>query len=249
VEEWVRQGGVLFATLGAGRFDEYRRPSRAWEPLLGIEQREIQWHEVFFRPRQELPFLEPLDTLAIGGRRMPVLAARERLVPTKRVDTLTSFTEGGRPAAIARPVGRGRVYYVAALPGVAYLHSALRPPRVPDRGPNTHSVPTRFDAAAEALMLAPLAHVGLEPAIESHPTRIDARLIETATGYVLPLANYEDEIGEPARLSIAIEGTPRRVVSSYRGELSFDMRGGRLELTVPDLGYGDLIRIDTRGSR
>jgi hypothetical protein len=248
VGEWVNGGGLLFATSGAGRFDEYRLPNPAWDRLLGVRRREVELREPFFRPRQELPFLEVLDEIAFEGERLPVLASHERLVPGPRSRTLATFSDG-RPAATVRPHGRGAVYYVAALPGVAYLYSALQPPLVPDRGPNTHSVPVRFDAGAEALVLAPLAAVGLEPAVKTSPKRIDARLIETATGYVVPLANYEQRVGQAVQLSIAITGTPRKVESAYQGELRFDMRGGRLELTLPSLGYGDLIRIDTTGSR
>src|SRR6202043_3671333 len=101
-------------------------------------------------PRQELPFLAPLGTVLGKDWKMPALATHERAEPDAGTTVLARF-EDKSPAMFERKHGKGRIIHVSAHPGLAYLWSALQPPVVPDRGPATHSVPTKWDAGARAL--------------------------------------------------------------------------------------------------
>ena len=151
LEAWVRDGGVLLADANAGRYDQYHQPTPAFLELFGLDVRRTEEHETFFRPRQELPFLKPQAMLAGPGWEMPALATEEHIVPAKDVEVRAKFKDDGGAAVTERRLGKGRVFYTAALPGVAYLWAALQPPAVPDRGPSAHSVPTAFDAGRDAV--------------------------------------------------------------------------------------------------
>ena len=87
VGAWVSRGGSLFATSGAGSFDIYRKPQAEWGHLLGVERRDVELRDAFFRPRQELPFLSPLGSLRLGASQasMPIVASRESLEPRRRI--------------------------------------------------------------------------------------------------------------------------------------------------------------------
>jgi hypothetical protein len=243
VEAWVRDGGVLLATAGTGRFDAYREPTAIWQKLFGLESRHVEEKTTFFRPRQELPLLKPLATVKGPGWEMPQLATGEQISPIQDANVLARFANDG-PAVTSQSLGKGRVFYAAALPGVAYLWSALQPPQVPDRGPNVHSIPTKFDAGARALLAKVLESASVEATVAADPALIDARLLKAPKGYVVPVANYHAEVGQKVTLTIRLDGLVAKVTSAYHGDLPFKQEKGHVTVTLPALGYGDVVRFD-----
>ena len=157
---------------------------------------------------------------------------------------LARFQEGKAPAILDHRLGKGHVFYVAALPGVAYLWSALQPPAVPDRGPNTHSIPTAFNPGARSLLELVLRAARVKPAIEASPALVDARLLKAPNGYILPLANYQNTVGQKVTLRIRVGDKISKVTSAYHGELAVKEDDGFLVITIPSLGYGDVLRLD-----
>jgi hypothetical protein len=250
----VRQGGVVLATAGAGRYDAYREPTEAWRDLFGLESRQTAERTTFFRPRQELPFLKPLGRVVHAGWEMPRLGTSERIVPRAEARVLARLRGEDGPALVEHPLGQGRVFYVAALPGVAYFWSALQPPRVPDRGPGTHSVPTNFDPGARALLELVLKAAEVRPTVETKvqaadgrpggSALVDTRLLRAPGGYVVPLANYHDTVGQAVTLRIRTAEEIVKAVSAWHGELAVKRDGGRTVVTIPKLGYGDVLRLE-----
>jgi hypothetical protein len=243
LETWVRAGGIVLATANAGRYDPYRKPTPAFQVLFGLATRRTEEQTTFFRPRQELPFLKPLATIKGDGWTMPQLGTLEQVGPTKDVAVLARFDDPDSPAVTVRHLGKGRLFYVAAQPGVAYLWSALQPPAVPDRGPGTHSVPTQFDPGARALLKLVLKAAAVEPTVAAEPALIDACLLKAPNGYVLPVANYHDKIGQQVKLTIRIDAQVGKAASAYHGELKMEKKEGLITVTIPALGYGDVLRL------
>jgi hypothetical protein len=244
IEAWVRQGGVVLATANAGRYDPYREPTPVFEKLFGLQSRQSEERVSFFRPRQELPCLKPFDQILSPGGEMPQLGTFERIAPAKDATVLTRFKNSKSSAVVDHRLGKGHVFYVAALPGVAYLWSALQPPSVPDRGPQTHSIPTAFNAGTVALIQLVLRAAGVQPDIEGTPALVDARLLKAPGGYILPIANYQDGVGQKVTLRIRVGDKIGKVTSAYHGELEMKEDDGRIVLTIPALGYGDVLRLD-----
>ena len=248
--KWVEAGGVLFAVAATGRFDSYRQLDPQMEALLGIAARTVDERARFIRPRQELPQLEPIAVAAgtLDGKpfRLPQLAIRERIAEAPEASVLARFEDDQQPAVITLPRGKGKIYYTATLPGLAYLYAALRPAAVPDRGPNVHRIPTRFDAGARALIAEPLRAAALAPPITSDGNLLDMRLLRGATSDILPIANYNEVVG--GKVTISMELAPgilvQKVTTAHAGAQPFKQEGSRLEFTIPKLGYGDIVRID-----
>jgi hypothetical protein len=245
IEAWVRQGGVVLATANAGRYDPYRKPTLAFEKLFGLETRQSEERTAFFRPRQELPFLKPFNQIACPGEELPQLATFERISPAKDVTILARFKDGKGPAIVERRIGKGHVFYIAALPGVAYLWSALQPPAVPDRGPGTHTIPTEFNVGARALLELILKAAHVQPIIEADPPFVDARLLKAPGGYIVPIANYQNKVGQKVTLHFRGVEKVRKATSAYHGELPVAEDKGHVRLTIPALEYGDVLRLET----
>ena len=60
----------------------------------------------------------------------------------------------------------------------------------------------------------------------------------------LSIANYHDEVGQPVTLRLRCAGKIRKATSAYHGELTFKEDKGCVVLTLPALGYGDMVRLD-----
>jgi hypothetical protein len=245
LEQFARNGGTIVATAGAGRFGTYREANPAMEKLLGISSRKLEEKDRFFRPLQEMQFLKQLGTVTGEGWKMPALAIQEQIKPAADAEVVAKH-QAGDPAIISRKVGKGRVIYVSALPGVAYLWSAYQPPIVPDRAANTHKVPVNFDAGAKALIGKMVADAGIEPPVQTGGSLIDTRLIRSGKTYILPVANYNETVGQDVTFTLKIDGTASDVISAYRGKLDAKTENGRLVFTIPKLGYGDMVRINLK---
>jgi hypothetical protein len=244
IEAWVRRGGVVLATANAGRYDSYREATPVFEELFGLQSRQSEERVTFFRPRQDLPFLQPFDRIVCPGGLLPQLATSERIAPAKGATVLAHFQDGKGPAILDRRLGKGHLIYVAALPGVAYLWSALQPPSAPDLSPGTPTLPTAFNAGARSLLQLVLHAAHVQPMIEASPALVDARLLKAPGGYILPIANYQNQTGGKVTLRIRIGEKVAKVTSAYHGELPIKEDKGRIVVTIPALGYGDVLRLD-----
>ena len=62
IADWVNAGGRLFASAGAGMFDEFNQPNEILRRLFGVEQRtlDVAAEPVQFE-KQDLPFARPID--------------------------------------------------------------------------------------------------------------------------------------------------------------------------------------------
>lgn len=251
IEAWVRNGGVLFATAGVGRFGIYREPNTGMQKFLGIEERKLDERDTFVRTSQELPFLKPLGRVMTDTGAFPALAINERIKPSPDARTLAVFADDSSPAMIVRELGKGKIYYTAALPGLAYLYTGLTTPKiwVPDRGPGVHRSVTTYDKAAAEMMVSVLDSAGIKPMVVTSPDYIDTRLIRCKNTFILPLANYNEKIGQPVAILVRPPegaGQPTGAVSAFCGKVNVEVKDGNWFLALPRLGFGDILRIDTK---
>ncbi len=113
-----------------------------------------------------------------------------------------------------------------------------------DRGPTSHLVPTSFDPGARAILEMPLKVAGLETALGMDLPLVDARLIETSNGYILPLANYNAKVGQRLNPLLQHTGPVRKATSGNLGDLPVHEANGRWVITLKSLGYGDILRLE-----
>ena len=142
---WVRQGGVLFATAGAGRKNEFNVTNAAMSQLLGKPASLFTGtrglNNTIDYLKQDLPWAEQLDTVTLKGSATPleVFGEKETLhvTATDGATVLGTYSDGS-PAAIRRKHGEGAVIKCGFHPGLSYLRPAI-PRRVVDRGTNDDS--------------------------------------------------------------------------------------------------------------
>lgn len=193
--EYVKAGGQLLATAGAGMFDEFDRPNEILRGLLGVAETKL---EIDPQPvkmeKQDLPFAKEIAAFEMPdeGKTLKASAfgARDHVKAASTAETPWKFADG-KPALITRTEGKGKAVYCAFLPGLSYFHPAL-PKKPIDRGATddtySHFVPTNFFFPLSerlGLMLPP----SKDRVLSSEPL-VEHTLIRAETGAMIPLVNW-----------------------------------------------------------
>ncbi|MBI1913172.1 MAG: beta-galactosidase trimerization domain-containing protein [Planctomycetes bacterium] len=252
IAEWVKAGGHLFATAGAGMFDEFNQPNKVLRELLGADETAlIHADEDVKFEKQDLPFAKPLGTgwwLGIGGTmpRTQVFGTRSRFKAAKDVEVIVDFG-GGSPAVGMRKVGKGRAFYCGFLPGLSYFKPAV-PLRPVDRGASdetmAHFIPTKFDEVASALVKLPAsgAYGAKEiewPVVCSEPL-VENTVIEAKSGVVIPLVNWS--AGPVKGLTVTVSlNVPSAKVSLASGRIVRHKNEGGKQVFTLDLDVADAL--------
>lgn len=245
--DWVNAGGRLFATAGAGMFDELDQPNTEMRKLLGVEQQTLEAPEsakIVFE-KQDLPFAEPLDHVNFGSPTtdarapMPVFGAVSRITASS-AKVLLTFRAGG-PAMLERQAGQGRVIYCAFLPGLSYFKPAI-PKRPVDRGSTrdsmAHFIPTAFDQTAGQLV-ASLAKDVSRP-VHCSNTLIESTVIESPHGIAIPLINWTPQPIKGLRVTVT-RSLPSGNASLASGRSIKASRDGDKQVFELDLDVADAI--------
>jgi hypothetical protein len=218
ISKWVKTGGMLFATAGAGMFDEFNRPNKIMRELLGIDQKLLEENKdnpIRFE-KQDLPFAKPLTTVGVafagigaeGKRGLPVLGVCSHITVQGKSKVWGKFADG-KPAIALRNLGKGFVYYWAFLPGLTYFEPAI-PMRPMDRGTKdesmTHFLPAGFDdRVLRTLSMVTWSRTKMPVVCEEPPiffhAPVESTVIEAPQGIVIPLINWKgkDGLGVPIK--------------------------------------------------
>ncbi len=192
IGRWVAAGGELFATAGAGMFDEYNKPNTTLRKLMGAEQvsLDVPDEKQIIWLKQHMPFTKPLDHVSIvDAGETPVIGVRCRLrVTTGQV--AGTFSDKS-PAIVRRDVGKGRSTVCGFLPSLSYYYRAF--PLAPvDRGASddamVHFLPTAFDKAATGLIGSATSDLKLP--VKCSMPMVETTVIRSKQGVVVPLINW-----------------------------------------------------------
>jgi hypothetical protein len=197
IAEWVKGGGMLYATAGAGMFDEFNRPNKILRELVGVEQTSLEESpgEPIRFEKQDLPFAKPIATVRNWK---PVYGIRSHVKIRKDVKTIATFTDE-KPAGMFRSVGKGAAFYLAFLPGLTYFQPAM-PLRPMDRGATNESM-THFLASDFAYTVGGTTPLAVKRQVECSEPLVETTVIEAPQGTVIPLINWKgkDGLGVPIK--------------------------------------------------
>jgi hypothetical protein len=253
LERWIDGGGVLMATAGAARKDEFDAPLDALDAALGRgAQIAYERYRGPLRAKLELLFEQAKDTLRVGDQSLEVLCSRERFAVATDAEVLGTYASDGSPAWIAHAHGKGRTYCTGALPGQAFVRRGLPVVPMGKGGPesnSSHFEPVDYDEVARALILRPLRDAAIAPhVVIDHRCVVASRLV-TPGATVMPLVNLaEQHDGTLKDLAIRVRdvaGTPKRVWSCFhRDGVPFTVSAGEVVITLPTLQTADVLVIE-----
>jgi len=217
LKDWVRRGGVVYATAGGGLLDEYHRPLETLYEVYGITGHALERRVRHIRPMRTLPGAEPLDT----ALRLPALLYRETLDPADGAEVVGRY-DNGDVAAVIQRYGEGQARYVGVLAGIAYITPAMPP--------NSQVLPTQFPQDVRSLITTPVEAAGIIPPVRTSDPLVEAQYMTGENGDIVVLTNWRKDPAED--LVVSFPGRPDvRSVRSYgaagyfRGHLHEQERG------------------------
>ncbi len=235
IAAWVRRGGTLFATAGAGMYDELNRPNGVLRELLGVAPvaLDASGPQLLYE-KQDLPFVTPIDTVtwkpAEHNFTMPVVGVRSRVTLQGAVAEAT-FRDAS-PAIATHAVGSGRTIYCGFLPGLTYYKPAI-PQRPVDRGSTDdamcHFLPTEFDAGAARLIGLP--GQDLPRPVECSQPLVETTIIEAKQGMVIPLVNWSGKPVPDLQVTLRIKTPAGKITLAGGGPLKISQVEGQTVLT------------------
>jgi hypothetical protein len=211
LRDWVKEGGRLVLTAGAGHLDQFNRPNLSLLELAGLEAGSLRDTEAIKFIKQDLPRSRELQSLNNDG--MPLYGAIADLKPNKSTRVTKTFLDGS-PALVQHQQDKGTVFTFAFLPGLSYFHSAI-PDRPVDRGSRdysmNHFIPEDFDTRALSLLEGTLKPV--EQSFRLSDPLIDTGLIKANEASLLLLTRWRQS-PRPVELQLSEE------FSNYSVELA-----------------------------
>lgn len=251
LSDWVKAGGTLVLTAGAGQKDELNQPMNTLDASLGLsrqpcERLQTLWTsgrniDTVLRPQGHVTF-----TLNNIKTTVDLLARRQKFNLNKGTIVLATFDDG-TPAAVSQPAGKGRVYMNGFMPALTYIAGALKRDKTSEPATNlqgevdlvtsmqlesqrlsdvsTSTAPNEFDDALRQFILAPALASGVAVPVRTSEPLVEATLMESEKGWVVLLANYS---GKPIKnLQVTID-----IGSRPSGEIQCS-RQGQLQSTNP----------------
>lgn len=244
IADWVKAGGTLIATAGAGMFDEFNQPNKILRGLLGVEEKELEEaKEVIRFEKQDLPFAKPLASshLVIGGLEpaegSPVYGARSK-IELKGASEVRVFQDK-RPSVTINKSGKGTAIYFAYLPGLSYFKPAI-PLRPVDRGATdesmAHFVPRDFEFEARPLFPSDLNR---SPVLCSHQL-VENTVIRAKQGTVISLINWSGVPKKNLTVTVYLTLPTKQVSLASGGAVKMSKKDGSLVFTL-DLDVADAL--------
>ncbi|NQU12186.1 beta-galactosidase trimerization domain-containing protein [bacterium] len=244
IAAWVKRGGKLFATAGAGMFDEYQQPNKVLRELLGVEQTGLVMtadQQVHFI-KQDLRFVKPVGevTLAEPAAKFPVFGVVSQIKPAGGAKVRGTFANGA-PAVVVHQVGKGETLYCAFLPSLSYFYPAT-PLKPLDRGSTddamSHFIPVDFDQAVAGLVGEAVA--GVERPVRSSVPLVEASVIEAKAGTAILVSNWSGQPAKGLTLTVSFKVPTRKVELASGGKIKVQKEGGKVRLTF-DLEEADAV--------
>ncbi|MCX5661157.1 MAG: beta-galactosidase trimerization domain-containing protein [Planctomycetota bacterium] len=226
ISEWVKAGGIVYASAGAARKDEYDEPLTGLDPVLG--RGAATAYERFkgpLRSKLELLFCKPIDSVHSRGGEQSETWSFDAIVTLERFKagegaTVLATYKDDSPAFVSAKTGKGAGYYIGASPGEAWAKKAL-PVRPTGKGGQetspAHFEPVIFDIAAGEAILRPLVDAKMVSDTRVTQQHIVTNRLQSPKGTVITVVNLgHQQLGKAKGVQLQIEGMakPKKVWST-----------------------------------
>ncbi len=237
--DWVKRGGTLVVTAGAALRDEFNQPLEVLNAILPAEVVRTEDVQPFLHRGNALHVLRTLETVRIEDTTMQVFSVKQKLAVRQESVVLGTYSNG-EAAYVSGRYQQGYVYQYGFLPGIAYMRPALMARRELERKAGKSSggrVPDPATVISDELLLQrsqspwqypqdirqqivmPVQRANVSLPIQCNTPLVDAVLMESDKGAVVPLANYTLQPIQQLSLQITTRQHVVKAESIHHGEL------------------------------
>lgn len=185
IDEWVKNGGVLYLSAGAATRDEFYEPyippfaKTVWEENAA---RKLNDEQRTYNERTDLPTTKPLTTatVQINDQKfdLPVIGVRQNMRPNQQ--TFAAFADGGA-AGEKIAYGKGQIIAVGFMPMLAYGKSANFKP---------DTLAEKWTPEPREIVKMALDSAKISPAASADVPVVETDFLSGANGSAVVLANY-----------------------------------------------------------
>jgi hypothetical protein len=236
LKDWVREGGIVYATGGGGLLDEYHRSNESLLEMYGIKGHELVRTVRHIRPRSTLPQSKRLDMVRIEAVEsnlpamdLPARLYRETLTPADGARVAGRYQSDRAAAVVLSNYGRGRTLYIGALAGIAYVAPAMPP--------SSDVLPTGFPKDRRELITTPMRWAAAIPPVTTSDPLVEAQYMNGPNGAVVVLINWREKPIDD--LIVSFPGKPQtrsirslQAAGCFEGHLHEQQRGSLAMETV-----------------
>ena len=245
VSTWVQDGGVFYATAGAGHLDETGAECAPMLKLLGLRGTSMKKNIQIMRPLLEMNLVEPIDSITLQGAedRIPAIAMRQTLIPNN-AKVIGKWSDGSAAVTI-RSHGKGKVIAVGTLAGTTYIRTGLKPIPFARGGDKTAYNPTDFTAGATKLAHLGIEHANIDIDATCSNNFVETLIMDSDKGTLLTLINWDNEVQPELTVKVRVDTKPKSVrsVQSQRDLADWTYENGVLAFAT-DLEWADYILIE-----
>jgi len=240
IEQWVKQGGHLWAAGWAAARDEYNTPTAAWNQMLGVRER--SWKAV-----GDLKGYG--EMIKYADHRRPYFSRLARLVPAEgtripgptNLDYATTTQPAEEPVARSyrRSYGRGLVQVVPWTAGKDYVDGSRKIDGTIAKGAIVYPDDQRRD------VIAGFARDAVNPPATTSASQILAWPLWSKRQGAVLIANYTGQPADSVNIMFKAPMRVRRVESLRAGKLQFKRgRGGVVTCTLPVRDVTDILLVN-----
>ncbi|MCX7007621.1 MAG: beta-galactosidase trimerization domain-containing protein [Kiritimatiellaeota bacterium] len=257
LKQWVQRGGTLWLAAGAATRDEFNRPLHTLDDLLPAERSAAVELQKFTSSGRYLRTLVTKDTVQWAATSADVLAVKQALTPRAGATVLARFKDQSA-AVVCGAAGKGRVYCVGFLPGLAYIKQALDARHALEEKTKTAATtvsaddaallarsynPWAYPTALRDCLLTPVREAGVNVPIQCSAPLVDAVYMTHEQGVLVPLANYSNRPIASLALKVTVPRRIAKVESARLGLLAFRQPTPQVvELSLP-LENNDFVKL------
>ena len=242
IDQWVRDGGVLYLSAGAATRDEFYEPyvppfaSTIW-PDGAAAKLKVESHA--YNERTDLPTIHPLTTARMrlpGPQEQPFeLPVLGGMLPLRAQGTepIAQFADGS-PAGAMVDHGRGRVIALGFFPMLAYGQGAhFKPTTLEEKWPDAPRRLIQF--ALDTGHVTPVAPC-------DHPV-VETSLLTGSAGSVLLLANYTYQPIDSLTIDLRLDRPVKRAQSTDGVSIQLEKTATGVCLRLP-LKWTDAVLLE-----
>lgn len=231
VDEWVKNGGVLYLSAGAATRDEFYEPySPPFAAAIWGDNaaRRLITEQHAYNERTDLPKIKPLTAanVNLNGRQfsLPVIGNRLDMRPNP-----ARFATFGDGAAAGQTIayGRGQIIGLGFMPMLAYGQLA-------DFKPTT--LEEKWQPEPREIIKMTLDAAKITPVIKTDVPVVEASLLNGSAGSAIVLVNYTYQPIKMLTIDLKLDRAVKQVVSTQGSKVQLQTAGlpaGQTRLKLP----------------
>jgi hypothetical protein len=222
--EWVRAGGTLVTISNAASADRYDEPCSLLAEATGLREEP--------RPRLLVPnaaTLAEVATLTLPEGKLPVYGQRGSL-RDKPPRVHLRFSDD-RPAFVEAPLGQGRHFHFAFLPGISYWRSS--------RGTQDR-LPVGFSEALRQWITFPVRQAGVTPPVQTRTPLVETPLLLSDSGAAITLLNWTGAAIPELELTLTLSFRPQKLWTASGQPVQQQQTPAGLVVKLP-LAHADIL--------